>query len=327
MPVKTQRVPISQMFESADRVRSRAALDLPPEAVRTAMGVRTELAGSGRHGTHEVLCQRDVIMMFAAIALGEPIDGEILADEPALMVRIDLGGAEGRGADLRLKRPGVTVTYLAKGTRQKYSVQTRQRMVAIVCRPPALAKYFGLQKEQLPAAIEEALNRPGRSSTPVQLPVDGSLSEAASRLFSCTLTGEERRLYLEGTLRQLMALVMAKAKATHEEGTQGTAGDHSAARRARDILAARFVDPPDIDEMVQRVGVGRTKLRAEFMNTFGVTMKEFCLELRMQEAQRLLSQGDLSVATISRKLGYRDPSNFTHCFRARFGKPPSALTA
>ena len=55
----------------------------------------------------------------------------------------------------------------------------------------------------------------------------------------------------------------------------------------------------------------------------GTTLGEYITEVRLLRARTLLLQTDLSVSTVSEKVGYRSCSYFSALFTKRFGTSPS----
>lgn len=59
-----------------------------------------------------------------------------------------------------------------------------------------------------------------------------------------------------------------------------------------------------------------------FKETTGFSIIDYLTELRMQEANRLLSKTTERISEIAGKVGYPDTSYFTRMFKRRFGVPP-----
>jgi len=55
----------------------------------------------------------------------------------------------------------------------------------------------------------------------------------------------------------------------------------------------------------------------------GKSFSQFCKELRMETAARLLTESSLSVSQIAQQCGYHNISHFYNCFRERYGKTPA----
>ena len=58
-----------------------------------------------------------------------------------------------------------------------------------------------------------------------------------------------------------------------------------------------------------------------------MTVHECSTKIRMQEAKRLISSGELNLAQIAKELGYKQQHNFTTAFKKHFGFNPSSASA
>lgn len=66
--------------------------------------------------------------------------------------------------------------------------------------------------------------------------------------------------------------------------------------------------------------VGRT-----FHKRYGITMKKYIRDKRMQYARELLREGELSVEEIAYRVGYSSRTRFYRCFREIFGISPGEM--
>lgn len=58
-----------------------------------------------------------------------------------------------------------------------------------------------------------------------------------------------------------------------------------------------------------------------FKDVTGMTPLQFQKEVRLQEARRLLLEGELDAATARYRVRYNDPSNFSRGYKRPFGEP------
>jgi AraC-like DNA-binding protein len=93
----------------------------------------------------------------------------------------------------------------------------------------------------------------------------------------------------------------------------------------RDTLTAQFDKPWSITSLAREAGLNQMKLKAGFKALFGTTLFGYLLEIRMQEARRLLLQEKLYVGEVAERMGYQHPHHFTKAFRKKFGILPSEL--
>ena len=93
---------------------------------------------------------------------------------------------------------------------------------------------------------------------------------------------------------------------------------------ARDYLAQHYTKLPAIPELARLVGTNQTKLKASFRRAIGLTLYDFVLKCRMDQAADLLLRGDHSVAQIAYRMGYDYPANFASAFKKYYGVLPRA---
>ena len=63
--------------------------------------------------------------------------------------------------------------------------------------------------------------------------------------------------------------------------------------------------------------------RKLFTAQFGMSPKQFIMDLRLQQAKQLLSDGREPIAVIAEQCGFSNPYHFSHIFRSHVGQSPS----
>lgn len=96
---------------------------------------------------------------------------------------------------------------------------------------------------------------------------------------------------------------------------------------ARDLLIQRYVDPPTIPELARLCSTNDFRLKRAFKKRFGTTIHNYVKRLRLEAANRLLRDGDLSVGKVAASVGYRHKGHFSRLFYQHYGIYPSAVAA
>lgn len=78
-----------------------------------------------------------------------------------------------------------------------------------------------------------------------------------------------------------------------------------------------------ISHLASLCGISEAYFRRLFLNTLGISPKEYILQKRIEYAKVLLRSGDFSITEISALCGYVAPSHFSKEFSKRVGVPPS----
>ena len=93
---------------------------------------------------------------------------------------------------------------------------------------------------------------------------------------------------------------------------------------AYDYLAACYADPLTIASIAQVACLSPFHFQRLFKARFGATPMQALREQRLQRARALLADGATTVQDAALAVGYSSPASFTHLYRRRFGRVPSA---
>lgn len=102
-----------------------------------------------------------------------------------------------------------------------------------------------------------------------------------------------------------------------------------AARKHIDLIVEYIENHLDeklsISMLSGRFAIGQESLRKQFRMHARTTVHRFIMARRMELALRLIEQGEDSISEIARKVGYKEPSNFTNSFIGYYGYSPSEV--
>lgn len=112
-------------------------------------------------------------------------------------------------------------------------------------------------------------------------------------------------------------------------------GIHAAKRSTREELYRRvqlaslfvrenYAKDIDLNRVAQQAGMSPHHLHRTFRAIHGFTLHQWVVQLRLNEAKRLLQKTDIPISGICRRVGYSSLPSFTNLFRSRFGRPPVA---
>jgi AraC-like DNA-binding protein len=77
-----------------------------------------------------------------------------------------------------------------------------------------------------------------------------------------------------------------------------------------------------LDEVARAANLSPRQLSHLFRRQFGMSPMRYQLDLRMQQAQHLLTTTDWPVQCIAHRLGYQNASAFSNRFKRHFGQTP-----
>ena len=78
-----------------------------------------------------------------------------------------------------------------------------------------------------------------------------------------------------------------------------------------------------VDDLAAQAGVSRSRLDARFHEVLGRSPIRYLNEWRMHIAQDLLATTDLTVAAVSRRVGYDAEEAFSRAFKRAHGLSPA----
>ncbi len=77
-----------------------------------------------------------------------------------------------------------------------------------------------------------------------------------------------------------------------------------------------------IRDLSELENLSETHFRSEFKKSFGVSPKEYVINLRIETACMLLSESDICISEAARLVGYADPYYFSRIFKKKTGISP-----
>lgn len=87
----------------------------------------------------------------------------------------------------------------------------------------------------------------------------------------------------------------------------------------------RFTDNDlTVSSLARLCGVSEVYFRKLFLESRGVSPKDYIISLRMEYAKQLLTEAQVSVSEAALMCGYAEPCHFSREFARRVGKSPSA---
>ncbi|PMR74514.1 AraC family transcriptional regulator [Billgrantia endophytica] len=88
------------------------------------------------------------------------------------------------------------------------------------------------------------------------------------------------------------------------------------------LMEANIEEPLTTHELAEHLGISRRQLERLFKKYLQAVPGRYYLDLRLQEARRLLRESDLPVGEIAMKTGFSSPAHFSTAYRNHFGVTP-----
>ena len=138
-------------------------------------------------------------------------------------------------------------------------------------------------------------------------------------------SGAIAQMYLEGKVLELMAMQLAQLITNCDrQATSLTLKpkEIDCIHDARTILLQNLDNSPSIKTLAKTVGIGDRKLQQGFKEIYGTTVFNYLHNYRLEQAQLMLREGNLSVATVANNIGYTHLGHFSAAFKRKFGISP-----
>lgn len=173
----------------------------------------------------------------------------------------------------------------------------------------------------LPRAVAGELGRAGLPHFRAGVLRDPALARDLLALHHRLESGMDRLAAQSGLLSLLAAWITRHAD---DGGTPPRAGrEPRALALAREFLAARCAEDPDLAETARVAGLSPFHFLRVFRRTTGLTPHAFLVQCRVRRAQGLLRRG-LDPARVAAETGFADQSHLTRQFKRLTGVTPAA---
>ena len=153
---------------------------------------------------------------------------------------------------------------------------------------------------------------------------DVALNSLIERLREELMRRHASPLFLQG-LAQAIAIHLARNYA--ETGNESRRGSPSLPgyklRRVTDWMAEHVAEEFNLAQLAAQVGLSKFHFDRLFKTAMGMSPSRYYINLRMDEARRLLRETKKSVVDVALDVGYANPSHFAQLFRRETGLSPS----
>lgn len=108
-----------------------------------------------------------------------------------------------------------------------------------------------------------------------------------------------------------------------ESGESDTRAEKRYLTMATRYIKAHYFEDLTVDGLSSHIGISRKYLYAIFKKRLSVSPKDYILNYRIERAEELLLDQDLSIGQVGYSVGYPDPLNFSRMFKLKTGMSPS----
>lgn len=175
---------------------------------------------------------------------------------------------------------------------------------------------------KVPRLIERFIE--GRGTDMIAQPRNSpAMRRLVEDIRSAPYQGAMLEFYLQGKLFEMLAIAFSDMDDTPQPRRPVIGAERAKVAMACQLLQRDLSHPPSQEALAAEIGMAPRRLATAFRDVMGVSMVEWILDRKLDEACRLLMEGDMAIKQIAFRLGYSHVGNFTAAFSRRFGLPPA----
>lgn len=148
-----------------------------------------------------------------------------------------------------------------------------------------------------------------------------------SSLENSAHTGFSERLFLKSKIIELLALQFSQFEllAQNTRAHLLKKDIYDKMNEAREILIGSSERQLSLRKLAHMVGTNEFNLKKQFKVAFGTTVFGYLNQYKMERAKAMLIAGDVKIAEVSDKMGYKHATHFTSAFKKYFGYVPNKI--
>lgn len=93
---------------------------------------------------------------------------------------------------------------------------------------------------------------------------------------------------------------------------------------ARDYLSSCYGEDITLERLAETCYLNPFYLLREFKKFYHITPHQFLVQVRLREAERLISTSQIPIAVIVQEVGFQDPTSFNRLFKKYYGVSPNS---
>lgn len=142
-------------------------------------------------------------------------------------------------------------------------------------------------------------------------------------LLHCPYTGELRKMQYDALVKELLIMTLYQtATRPLRKIIRFTTKEVETLYEAKAFLLTNMDKPFKLEQLAGMYDVTPRTLKRRFFTLFGIKLYNFLLDIRMEQASKLLLETDTSIEYIASLTGYQSFANFSTAFKKYYGYPP-----
>ncbi len=185
---------------------------------------------------------------------------------------------------------------------------------------PQFLQRLAMKYPELKEVLERLRRRSGEGVRQHSTHITHEIIRLIEEMKHCPYKEEpDKSWYLETRIRELLGLYVQDRPTAKEKLFHRTA---FLMKKIDYYLESHLDEHLTIPGIAQRFYLSKSTLQRWFTQYFNKPFHQYLLERRMQQAQILLRETDMTLLEIAIKTGYRDAASFSHAFTRYTGEAP-----
>lgn len=150
------------------------------------------------------------------------------------------------------------------------------------------------------------------------------LRRLSAEILSIVPSGNRNALLIESKLLQFISSYLDYVHAPLTTPPAFLISDYKiqCIRDAKEVLENTYMNPPVIEKLSKQVGINSNQLKIGFKYLFGITIRQFVIDLRLNHARQLIRETKLPLGQICLVVGYSNHGHFSSLYKEKFGASP-----
>lgn len=216
--------------------------------------------------------------------------------------------------------PGTEITY------RMPRIHEPIRHVVVYTTLSTLLQRMGEREADYPGWLRDILDGDFEQPRQRVLFLEGVHRDLTWSCFNLPVSGDLLKHWLNAKYFELLSIGLQILKNNQAFLKAQPAGSQVAGsekiRAAETILNREYANPPSLPALAKHLGISETQLKSGFKAMNGISVRQYCINRRIDAAKLLLMENRHSISEISDIVGYQDHSAFSRAFRGRAGCSP-----
>lgn len=79
----------------------------------------------------------------------------------------------------------------------------------------------------------------------------------------------------------------------------------------------------NVEALTREVGISRAQLHRKMKEMTGISAGEFIRNLRLEQAARLIAEGNINITQVAFAVGFNNQTHFSTVFKKHYGMTPT----